>query len=302
MPDYLFSQETNWTGFLPCNFASIGVPSQRDLLVRREFYKAGTTTGGHQHLDFCALYVVRSGRGVHNIDGIPFGITRGDVYLMPPGATHTYLDYQDLEIDAFYFPLSLWSDEELGALREISGFWRLFMESEARRFHLRPEAHQTAEKAIAEMRLEFEKTERATPLLLRALLFRFLVMLARLAQGDSNSPKTENEAVSSPQLSELLAWCEANVGRDISVAELAGRMFFSPAHFSRLFRREMGMPPATYLRRLKLERARTQLENTQLSVAQIALDSGFESAAHFSRAFRACYGASPLEFRRGVRS
>jgi AraC-like DNA-binding protein len=285
-------------GSRPCHFDSIGVPPHLDVLVRREFYEAGSSTGAHQHIDFCALYVVRGGRGVHHINGVPFGIARGDVYLLPPGATHAYLDYQALEIDAFYFQLSMWSDEELTALREISGFWRLFLESEARRFHLRPQAHQTVEKAIAELRDESGRVERATPLLLRALLFRFLVMLARLAAGDAAS---EDAAEAPPKLAELLEWCEANVGSDISVAQLAGRLFFSPAHFSRLFKREIGMPPATYLRRLRLERAREQLESTTLGVAQIALESGFESPAHFSRSFRAYYGSSPLEFRRIAR-
>jgi AraC-like DNA-binding protein len=301
MADFLFLRHPPFPGIISCTFDSIGVPPQMGLLLRREFYETGSTTGAHLHHDFCALYVVKAGRGVHSIDGIPFGITRGDIYLMPPGATHTYLDYQNLEIDAFYFPLSLWNDDELAAIREISGFWHLFMESESRRFHLRPEAHQKIETAIAEMRSESEKNERATPILLRALLFRFLVMLARLAADEVHGEKGEVPSTTAPQLSQLLAWCEANVGSDISVAQLAGRMFFSPAHFARLFKREIGVPPATYLRRLRLERARTQLENSTQSVAQIALDSGFESAAHFSRTFRACYGASPLEFRRQSR-
>ncbi|RYG66048.1 helix-turn-helix domain-containing protein, partial [bacterium] len=126
------------------------------------------------------------------------------------------------------------------------------------------------------------------------------VMLARLAQTDEPAG-TFTGPPSTPRLTELLSWCEANVGSDISVAQLAGRMFFSPAHFARLFKREIGVPPATYLRRLKLERARYQLENSRDSVSQIAFNCGFESAAHFSRTFRACYGTTPLDFRRSSR-
>ncbi|RYG64021.1 hypothetical protein EON80_20035 [bacterium] len=184
MSDFLFSVHQDTTRAVPCHFGYIGGPPHSSILVRREYYVSGETTGEHHHVDFCALYVVRAGRGIHSIDGIPFGVARGDVYLMPPGAKHAYLDYQNLEIDAFYFQLSLWSDEELSALREIPGFWHLFLASEARRIHLRPEAHQTTERAIDEMRSEFEKSERFTPILLRALLFRFMVMLARLAQTD----------------------------------------------------------------------------------------------------------------------
>lgn len=270
-----------------------------DLVLRREWHGSGDTTGNHLHLDFCALYIVRGGRGAHQIDGVPFGISRGDVYLMPPGSIHAYTNYHSLEIDAFYFPLGLWSDEELGALRELSGFWRLFLERDAQRLHLRPELYTRIEKEIAEMHAEAEREAsfglKVKPLLLRAALFSLLVMLARVQLDEATQNVLSNPGT---RLSDLLSWCEAHVGQDISVSTLAARMFLSPAHFARLFKREMGVPPATYLRRLKLERARTLLENQNCSVAQVAQESGFESAAHFSRTFRTCYGISPGQFRR----
>ena len=287
-----------------CDFAALGARGPLDLILRREFYAAGATTGTHLHRDFCALYVVKSGRGVHQIDGVPFGIARGDVYLLPPGARHAYTGYQNLEVDAFYFPPALWSDEELGALREVSGFWHLLLKNEARRLHLTPETHAPIEAGIAEMRAEAARNERATPLLLRALLFRLLVNLARIAPA----PEATTDAATPPQrleargvearFAELIAWCEANVERDISVSQMAGRLFLSPAHFARGWTREFGVPPAAYLRRLKLERARALLENSGQSVGHIARETGFKSAAHFSRSFRQLYGVSPLEFRR----
>ena len=291
---------------ISCVFAAINDNDALDLILRREFYAAGATTGAHLHLDFCALYVVKSGRGVHQIDGIPFGIARGDVYLLPPGARHAYTGYQSLEIDAFYFPLDLWSDEELAALREVSGFWHLLLENEARRIHLSPENYAQIEVLIAEMRAEATKNERATPLLLRALLFRLLVKLARVAPEQATTAPWLLEGTpdfargGDAQFAELMSWCETNVERDISVAQMAGRLFLSTAHFARGWKRAFGVPPAAYLRRLKLERARALLENSDQSVAHIARAVGFKSAAHFSRAFRAYYGASPLQFRRAA--
>ncbi|RYX86399.1 helix-turn-helix domain-containing protein [bacterium] len=290
---------------IPCSFAALGARQAPNLTMRREFYSTGDTTGTHLHIDFCALYVVKGGRGTHLIDEVPFGIARGDVYLLPPATRHSYNSYQELEIDAFYFPLELWTDEELRALREVSGFWQLFLESKSRRLHLRPEMHRQVEGAIKEMREEAIKNERATPLLLRALLFRLLITLARsggLETGVSESSPNETPSSSDSKLADLLAWCEANVEREISVAQLAGRMFLSSAHFARLWKREIGMPPAAYLRRLKLERARDLLENSSQSVAHIARAVGFESAAHFSRSFRTHYGVSPLQFRRSIPS
>ena len=293
---------------ISCDFASLrgSPPGARehalDLVLRREFYAQGATTGAHLHRDFCALYIVKSGRGAHQIDGIPFGIARGDVYLLPPGALHAYTDYQDLEVDAFYFPLELWSEEELRALREVSGFWQLMLESATRRLHLRPEAHRHVEAAINEMRAEATRNQSVTPFLLRALLFRLLATLARAGSEGAASPLSVVERGAEPSIAELISWCEANVERDISVTALAGRMFLSPAHFARLWKREVGVAPAAYLRRLKLERARFLLEHSTQSVTHIARAVGYESAAHFSRSFRACYGVSARQFRRDAAS
>ena len=289
------------TALIACDFASLGARGPLKLRLRREFYAAGETTGTHLHRDFCALYVVKSGRGVHQIDGVPFGIARGDVYLLPPGAHHAYVGYQNLEIDAFYFPPELWNDEELAALREVSGFWRLLLENETRRIHLTPATHAQIEAQIAEMRAEVAQNERATPLLLRALLFRLLINLARTAPAiTATAARSDAAPGAEARFAEIIAWCEGNVEREISVAQMAARLFLSPAHFARGWTREFGVPPATYLRRLKLERARTLLENSDRNVGEIARAVGFKSAAHFSRSFRACYGVSPLQFRRDI--
>jgi AraC-like DNA-binding protein len=74
-------------------------------------------------------------------------------------------------------------------------------------------------------------------------------------------------------------------------------MFLSPGHFSELFSREVGMPPATYLRRLRLERAQTLLRTTALSATEIAQQSGFNDLAQLSRAFRTAFNTTPSAYR-----
>lgn len=273
-------------------FAGIRAHAVLPLCVRRERYEAGETTGDHRHLDFCALYLVRGGRGLHIVDGVPYGITRGDVYLLPPSATHAYRDFRALEIDAFYFPLELWNENELLALRELAGFWQLMLLGDANRIHLTPETHRVCEAQIEEMRAEYARGDGAAVLALRGLFFRLLVFLARHRSGQI-APQNHR-----PQLADVLRWCEAHIEEPISVPQMAALLFLSPNHFSTLFARETGMPPAAYLRRLRLEKARALLDDASLSITQAAQRAGFSDMAHFSRAFRAFYGSSPREYRR----
>jgi AraC family transcriptional regulator, activator of mtrCDE len=79
-----------------------------------------------------------------------------------------------------------------------------------------------------------------------------------------------------------------------TLADIAG---MSRSTFIRHFRRIMRTPPLEYLKRIRLEEARTLLRSTNLPVKTVAAQSGFASRSHFSRLFRAAYGEDPSAFR-----
>jgi AraC family transcriptional regulator len=83
----------------------------------------------------------------------------------------------------------------------------------------------------------------------------------------------------------------------VSNAELAALCGMSSAHFSREFRRAVGLPPHQYMMKLRLERAREALLAADNRIVDIAQDCGFTNASHFSRAFSTQYGLSPANFR-----
>ena len=272
------------------------------LEMRHEHY-AGADTGPHCHVDFLALYAVRDGTGFHCIDGHAYPLERGDVYLMPAGATHEYRDHRGLQIDACYFTTGLFDESELESLRELPGFWRLFAGEGEVVHRWRPNAAQWefVAGALAELEREWGEPSSSGALLLRAGFYRLLVHLARSREGaEANhgngtiTPKTKRPE---PGIDAILRYCEAHLDEPLSVPQLAARLFLSPGHFSEKFAREVGVPPKTYLRRLRVEKARQLLTATGLSTTQIALQTGFGDAAHFSRAFRAATGEAPSRYR-----
>jgi transcriptional regulator GlxA family with amidase domain len=67
----------------------------------------------------------------------------------------------------------------------------------------------------------------------------------------------------------------------------------SEAHFARSFKEAFGVPPHRYLLTRRIERAMALLRDTDLSITQIAFDTGWESLGTFGRTFRDVAGASP---------
>jgi len=71
----------------------------------------------------------------------------------------------------------------------------------------------------------------------------------------------------------------------------------SEAHFARSFREAFGIPPHRYLLTRRLERAKALLRDTDLSITEIAFETGWQSLGTFGRTFRDVTGESPGELR-----
>jgi transcriptional regulator GlxA family with amidase domain len=69
------------------------------------------------------------------------------------------------------------------------------------------------------------------------------------------------------------------------------------AHFARSFKDAFGVPPHRYLLTRRIERATALLRDTDLSVTEIAFQTGWKSLGTFGRTFRDITGESPGEFR-----
>ena len=80
-----------------------------------------------------------------------------------------------------------------------------------------------------------------------------------------------------------------------SLSEIAG---VSQVYLRRLFKKQFGAAPAAYLIRERMKLAKSLLENEEMSIAQVALESGYRDGLYFSRLFKKQTGLSPTEYRK----
>lgn len=96
---------------------------------------------------------------------------------------------------------------------------------------------------------------------------------------------------------ELHCWIENNLNSDLSIENLADRMNMSMRTFYRLYKKENGKTPAKNIEKIRIESAKGKLENTILSLRNIADFCGFGNESRFRRAFISQVGISPSEYR-----
>jgi transcriptional regulator GlxA family with amidase domain len=103
------------------------------------------------------------------------------------------------------------------------------------------------------------------------------------------------------KLEQAVRVMEAAVDSPVQAAAVARAVGLSPRQLERQFRRHLGHTPAAYAAGLRLDRARTLLRETGMSVTAVAAACGYVTPSRFSAAYRGRFGRSPREDRSGER-
>lgn len=104
-------------------------------------------------------------------------------------------------------------------------------------------------------------------------------------------------SLSGLRLHQLKDYIENHLAEELTIEALAAQIPMSPFHFARAFKAAVGEPPHRYITQRRLERAKILLLVTQLSVAEVAYQTGFSNQSHFTAQFRKTIGMTPKQFR-----
>jgi AraC-like DNA-binding protein len=256
----------------------------------------------HYH-DFCELVLVLSGRGRHVLEGESFPVAAGNVFVVQGRQVHCFRERDGLVlVNVMYDPLRL--PLPAGLLRRMPGYSALFILEpsfrSAHRFSSRLQLHREdlgAAEALAE-RIESESAEKRPghEAVLLGLLVELMVFLSR-RYGESDV----RESRALLQMGSLISTLEQRYHEPWTLAQLARFARLSRTSLLRIFRQATGKAPIDYLIGLRIEAAKRLLRQSELSMTDIALETGFGDSNYFARQFRLVTGRTPTAFRRAGR-
>jgi AraC family transcriptional regulator len=99
----------------------------------------------------------------------------------------------------------------------------------------------------------------------------------------------------------VLEYIDAHLSGPVRVSDLSAVARLSEAHFSRSFKRAMGVSPHTFVLRRRVDLAARLMLQSPASLAEIALCCGFTDQSHLCNQFRKRTGESPARWRRAHR-
>lgn len=235
-----------------------------------DFMELALVTSGSARYEFCSAAGVRRG----------CELMAGDLIGLAPGDRHCYS-----EGEAFTLCNILFQPEFLGGswpeLAELAGMKRLLC---GESIHLNPARQAEAAALLDRINDEMWHAPVAMELAVRSLLTGFLLLAGR--SGEAASASTVEETETRDGVSRAIVYMEQHFVRRIELARLAECARLSPTYFCSSFHAATGMTPWEYLIRLRLEKAKQLLRNSDFTVSEIAQRTGFCDASYLTRVFR----------------
>lgn len=94
-----------------------------------------------------------------------------------------------------------------------------------------------------------------------------------------------------------IAYLNKNYMCRVTLEEVAEHVALSPAYFSSLFKKELGVNFSDFLNKIRIDNSKELLSDNKIKLVEIAYIVGFESQSYFSKVFKKTEGMTPKQFR-----
>lgn len=143
---------------------------------------------------------------------------------------------------------------------------------------------------------EYLRYDEMSELVLKGYLSRIVSLVLRKSVTDIRSEPLRinyNETITN-----AIYYIDTHFRENPSLEQTAAHVHLSPSHFSKLFKATVNCTYSAYLLKTRLQFADTLLIQTDMSITEIALQSGFSNSNYFCDVFRKSHGMSPSQYRK----
>lgn len=248
----------------------------------------------HWHDELEIIYV-KSGFLTVNISGENYIGKPGDAFVVSPGNLH-FMGSQTGTVDyfTFLFPLkyiAFRSDDMLDdKLIEPLNSGHLMISPE-----IKDTVKEQCEQLARVYAAEIDKSESKITSQIRKkiILLQFIHELWKkgfIVENDTTGRNTVEK--------EMVSYIQQNYMGKILLREFGEQFHLSEKYISRYFKEHFHITLSQYVTYLRLEHAKQMLQETDISVTEVAMQSGYQNISYFIRSFKKTYGVSPLKYRK----
>lgn len=221
-----------------------------------------------------------------------FDVHAGNVTVMPPQLYHRTFPMSERPYINYLVKISEELAEEF--CREVDrDIWNDVFEG--RYYTFNEDDIRLIEQMLEDMLYVYGRRAGYSDIILKGQLYRLVIMIWEKNTG--NEAEYFKSRLSA-DIMEAMYYIERHYAEDIRLCDAAENAGFSEGHFSRLFKAGIGQPFSAYLKNVRLRHAKELLINTDMSISEIAMETGFSTGDYLSACFSSDEGITPTKFRR----
>lgn len=255
----------------------------------------------HWH-EVLEINLIKAGTGYYIINGQRFDFGKGDILLINSNDLHCAYELEDLvmmvvSFDASWFLNIIRHDAEI-----LSPFTEMGIHFSNLLDAANPHMEELRQILLA-LQDEHEREQRSYSSVVYSHLLQFLARVNRHFRLDVLEAAKVKSRASVQQLEkirEVVHLMESDLSYNWKLSELAERVYLSPSRFSDLFKQTVGISPMDYLIGVRIDKAVSLLETTDMKVTAIAMECGFRSLSNFNRLFQQRMGMTPRTAKKRV--
>lgn len=230
------------------------------------------------------------------VDTEEISIHPGECIFMNARIPHATYAVEDTE----YFLLQFPRDKLFSSSSDDQKFLRFFMNGEQQRYCLidgSQEFHREFIDTVRRILLEItgEQAHREAFIHIYSNLLLAILMRAGVVSSDRN-PK----GAGLNKILPVIRYIDSHYAEAISLDTLSSVCGFNKMYLCRLFRQITGKTVTEYMNFVRIERSIALLSETDLSITEVSLSSGFSNLSHFNRTFLRHTGCTPSSYRKGM--
>ena len=246
----------------------------------------------HQHREI-ELIAITEGAADFYINSQRYHIKNGDILVIPPYALHRAQSSEN-ELVSYYcicFDLSVLCDEVLKKGLEMQALSCEGLISSDVGY---------AEQLQGYIREAFFACEQKKSGWELRAIGNMSLMFSELKSKGFFTQKHEN-SVDKSFGRRIMTYIIDNYSSPITSHDAAAALYMNHSYFCRIFKKTFGIRFANYLLAYRLEKAKSSLSHTSLSVTEVAYGVGFNDCSYFCKVFKSWCGISPLAYRKSAR-
>ena len=251
--------------------------------------KGEISTHYHQNPE---LFYVLTGKLDVQIDDKKYLLQKGDILLINANKRHLMIGSDALLGARFEIDFHLLA-EEMGTMQLM--FWCNTVAD-------KNEAYDDLRRVLDHILERYFERDQKGALYLSSLCYEALYILTSnfMIRADDARIHVENSQ-DRIRIREIQNYIQANYQSQISLNDLAERLYLSNAYLSKYVKKHLGLTFMEYLNNVRLFHAVDELLYSNKNVTRIALDNGFPTSAAFTKSFRDIHGVSPSEYRKKMK-